>query len=87
MLDRSATREFQSRTGKPYRGRGLPSLKNALDRNHISALTLVTNNVIARVADDDFRVITTEFDGTLVYWEHHGTPSASRSEGSSPQRA
>lgn len=89
LLDRSAAqgfRQYQSRTGKPYRGRGLPRLKKALDRNQISALTLVTNNVIARVAEDDFQLLETDFDGTLVYWEHHGTPPASGSEGFSTER-
>lgn len=56
-------------TGQHFRGKGLPGIKEALDRNQISNLKIVSNNVFADVEQDSFRKLKTEFSGTFVSWE------------------
>lgn len=56
-------------TNKPYHGKGLPGINMALDRNQISNLNIVTNNVHANAETDTFRTISKSFSGTFVYWE------------------
>lgn len=56
-------------SGKYYRGKGLPGIKEAMDKNQISNLYIITNNVFADVANDVFKVLPCDFAGTLVGWE------------------
>jgi hypothetical protein len=56
-------------TNEPYRGKGLPGLKKSLDRNQISNLHLISNNVRADVKNDHYEIIHQSFNGTFVYWE------------------
>ena len=56
-------------TGKSYRGKGLPGIKDALSREQISRLVLVTNDVIAEVGDNHYRLQSNSFSGTFIYWE------------------
>ncbi len=56
-------------TGQHFRGKGLPGIKEVLDRNQISNLKIVSNNVFADVEQDNFRKLKTEFSGTFVSWE------------------
>ena len=64
--------EITSRTGLPYRGKGLPKIYNHLLRGDFSKLIFVTNDVFADVGADDYRTITPPFAGTLIYWEIKG---------------
>lgn len=56
-------------TGKSYRGKGLPGIKDALTREQISRLVVVTNDVIAEVADNRYELQSNSFSGTFIYWE------------------
>lgn len=56
-------------TGKHYRGKGLPGIREALSRNQISNLHIVTNNVIADVGAGTYRKLNNNFEGTFLYWE------------------
>ena len=56
-------------TKEPFRGNGLPGLKLALDRNQISNLHIITNNVKANVKNGTYEIINQNFSGTFVYWE------------------
>lgn len=56
-------------TAKKYRGKGLPSIKMVLDRNQISNLYVITNNVFADVNKNNYRLLSNVFNGTFYYWE------------------
>ncbi|MEX2345697.1 MAG: hypothetical protein WD604_08800 [Balneolaceae bacterium] len=56
-------------TRKPYHGKGLPGINMALNRNQISNLNIVTNNVHANAETNTFKTISKSFSGTFVYWE------------------
>jgi len=56
-------------TGKPFRGKGLPGIAQALKRNQISNLFVITNNVYSNVANEEYTVMTIPFSGTFIYWE------------------
>jgi len=61
--------EMQSRTGVPYRGKGLPGVYKVLERGVLSRLVIVANDVYADVSKDDFRILDKPFKGTFLYWE------------------
>ena len=61
--------EVESRTGLEYRGKGLPSMYNALTASRLRSLIIVSNDVYANVGENDFRTLKQEFRGTLLYWE------------------
>lgn len=56
-------------TGEYFRGKGLPGVKDALNRNQISALYIITNNVFGDVTNEKYRLLNQNFEGTFVYWE------------------
>jgi hypothetical protein len=56
-------------TNKPYHGKGLPGINMALNRNQISNLNIITNNVHANIDNHDYKTISKSFSGTFVYWE------------------
>jgi len=56
-------------TGKHYRGKGLPGIKEAMDRNLISNLYIITNNVFANVSANNYITLPNNFEGTFVYFE------------------
>lgn len=56
-------------TGHHFRGKGLPGIKEVLDRNQISDLKIISNNVFADVVGDDYLRLVNQFSGTFVYWE------------------
>jgi hypothetical protein len=61
--------KIESRTGIPYRGKGLPAIYKAFLSGRISKLVIIANDVYANVADGDYRKMGTELGGTLLYWE------------------
>jgi hypothetical protein len=61
--------EVESRTGLKYRGKGLPSMYNALNAGRLRTLIIVSNKVYANVGQNDFHLLEQEFRGTLLYWE------------------
>ena len=56
-------------TKKSYRGKGLPSMKEVLDRNQINNLHIITNNVFADVSNNNYHLLKHVFKGTFFYWE------------------
>jgi hypothetical protein len=58
-----------SRTGLPYRGKGLPAIKRALVRNQISNLRIITNQAFLDVSLRKGGVLPRPFNGTCLTWE------------------
>jgi len=56
-------------TGKPHHGKGLPCINMALQRNQISNLNIITNDVYANIDNNVFKTLPKSFSGTFVYWE------------------
>ncbi len=51
------------------RGKGLPGIYKAWKSNDISNLIVITNNVYANVAYNEYREMTNDLSGTFIYWE------------------
>lgn len=60
-------------TGKPFRGKGLPGLKEVLERNQISDLIILSNDVLADVSNNKYFRIRNQFSGTFVTWNLKST--------------
>lgn len=60
-------------TGKHYRGKGIPGMKQILDRNQISNLHVITNDAHADVSGNNYKKLRNHFSGTFVYWEINDT--------------
>lgn len=56
-------------TGKHFRGKGLPGIKQVYDRNQISNLHIVSNDVFADIPNDSYKKLKNNFSGTFAYWE------------------
>jgi len=56
-------------TGQHFRGKGLPGIKEVLDRNQISNLHIISNDVFTNVQNDNYHLLNNEFSGTFVSWE------------------
>jgi hypothetical protein len=61
--------EHTSRTGLPYRGKGLPGIYRAFQEGRLENLIVITNNVYANVGRGEFRMMNRSFDGTFLHWE------------------
>lgn len=61
----------RTRSGDKHRGRGLPGIYKAFERNQLSNLTIISNNVFANFAPENYRLIKNYFVGTFIYWELH----------------
>ena len=51
------------------RGKGLPGIYKAWKSNDISNLIVITNNVYANVANNEYKEMNNSLSGTFVYWE------------------
>jgi len=61
--------KIPSSTGKAYRGRGLPSIyRSCIDRK-VRRFVIVTNDVYADTERNDFRALSHDIKGVLLYWE------------------
>jgi hypothetical protein len=56
-------------TGQHFRGKGLPGIKEVQDRNQISNLKIISNDVFADVAKSSYYKLSNNFSGTFVTWE------------------
>ncbi len=56
-------------TGEDFRGKGLPGIKQVLDRNQISNLCIISNNTYAEVSNNKYKLLRQDFSGTFIYWE------------------
>ncbi len=61
--------KIRSSTRKSYRGRGLPSIYRACIDEKIRRLVLVTNDVYADVEAAEFRDLSADLKGVVLYWE------------------
>ena len=61
--------EISSRTGEKHRGRGLPNMKMANDHKRIQNLMILSNGAHAHVGHKNYKQLSTEFSGTIIYWE------------------
>ncbi len=59
----------ESRTGLPYRGKGLPTIYKKSRSGNIKSLFIISNDVYADVSNNDYRTVNVPFPGTLLYWE------------------
>lgn len=60
-------------TGQHFRGKGLPGIKQVLDRTQISKLQIISNDVFANVENNKYLKLRNEFSGTFVAWELNET--------------
>lgn len=56
-------------TGQYFRGKGLPNIMKVLKRNQISNLHIISNDVFADVAKDEYSTLEKSFKGTFFHWE------------------
>lgn len=54
---------------KYYRGKGLPGIYNACNKNEIKNLKIISNNAYADTSCDLYKNLKCNFTGTFVYWE------------------
>tara|TARA_R100000789_G_scaffold21289_1_gene24224 strand:- start:1021 stop:1653 length:633 start_codon:yes stop_codon:yes gene_type:complete len=71
FMERLLRGDIQSSTLEPHRGNGLPNIAHRFKLGQIKKLVMVSNNQYADVDTKDFRRLTSDFSGTLIYWEHH----------------
>ena len=55
-------------TGQPNRGKGLPGIYSALERQQIADLVIITNDVIANVSENTYKKLDKPFSGTFIHW-------------------
>lgn len=60
-------------TGKYYRGKGLPGIYNQLNKNSISNLIIISNDVYANVKNNNYIKLRNTLEGTFVYFEVDST--------------
>lgn len=61
-LHRTASKKY-------YRGKGLPGIYDAMKRNQIANLHIITNNVRANVSAELYQMLPVNFEGTFIYFE------------------
>jgi hypothetical protein len=61
--------EIPSTTKIPGRGNGLPGMYEHCLAGRIKNFVIISNNVIGHVESNIYKVMPTEFEGTLLYWE------------------
>lgn len=59
----------QTVTGEKFRGKGLPGIAKAVERNQISNLHIITNNVRCDFSNSTYELLKNSFSGTHIYWE------------------
>jgi hypothetical protein len=61
-----------SRTGLPYRGKGLPAIHRVLQRGQVSRLVIIANDTYADLPSGTFLHLKNYFGGTMLYWQLEG---------------
>jgi len=51
-----------------YRGKGIPSLKKALDHKRIKCLSIITNKAVVNIEKNEINTLKTDFTGTYITW-------------------
>ena len=66
--------QVASTTGLPYRGEGLPSIREVLVAEQaVERIVIIANDVWVDIGSADYRLLPAPFPGTMVYWEKKGT--------------
>lgn len=63
--------QLPSRTGLPYRGKGLPAIKRTLGRQDIRNLRIITNDAFLDATTRKGKELKHPFRGTCLTWEIH----------------
>lgn len=61
--------EIKSRTARPERGKGIPQIFECSQDNTFDKFVLISNDIYADLKTKDYKLIKTQFEGTLFYWE------------------
>ena len=69
LLQRLFRGEIPSSTREPGRGNGIPGMYSHCKEGRIQSLTVVSNSAYGNVQTDTYKVLSTSFGGTLLYWE------------------
>jgi hypothetical protein len=69
LLEDMLSGNVGSRTGLPYRGKGLPTLAALCRKGELENLTIISESVQADVQSQKFGLLRRRFAGTLIYWE------------------
>jgi len=69
VLRRIFDGELHTSTNSYYRGKGLPGIYSVSQKNQISNLALLSNDVYYESSTGAFRTLTRSFSGTLITWE------------------
>ncbi len=56
-------------TGQYYRGKGLPGIVNAFNKNQISSLIIISNNAMADLKENKYTSLNNPLSGSFFYWE------------------
>ena len=69
ILKEAMTGELGSRFQIESRGKGLPSFLTSQDRKSFDNLTVITNDAMGFISENNYVTLTEIFKGTLFYWE------------------
>jgi hypothetical protein len=61
--------EIKSRTARPERGKGIPQVFECSQNKTFETFILISNDIYADLKTKNYRLIKTQFEGTLFYWE------------------
>ena len=61
--------EIKSRTAKPERGKGIPQVFGCSQDGTFKKFILISNDIYADLKNKSYKLINTQFDGTMYYWE------------------
>lgn len=68
IIIRLLNNEHKEQKDDYYRGKGIPSLKKALDNDKTKCLSIITNKAVVNVAQNTTSVLQTDFTGTYITW-------------------
>jgi hypothetical protein len=52
-----------------FHGKGLPCVKKSMERNQLSNLFIISDNVFADITKESYVLLDNSFSGTFIYWE------------------
>ena len=61
--------EIESRTGLPWRGKGLPTIFENFNDGYIKNFLVISNNAFIHFDRGIFKTLPISYDGTYYYWE------------------
>jgi hypothetical protein len=69
LIDTAYKNGIESKTGKSWRGTGLPTIYETYEDKIIKSLVVITNNVYCDFDNDKKIILKKSFSGTYYYWE------------------